>query len=91
MTSSLNTITLPFDNRTQTYDRDKLATALLVRMDVIDDDPAAGSLLATRNTALALRNEHGFATDAITYAIGARICHENNIDPYRGVQAVSVR
>jgi hypothetical protein len=90
MKASRTTIELPFDGRSMTYDRDKLATALLVRMEiaVADDIP---SMLVTRQTAVVLRNEHGFDTDAIVYAIGARTCDELNIDPYRGLEAVTAR
>lgn len=64
------TITLPFDNRQQSYDRDKLQTAVLVYLDLVGT-----------GTPCPLRADHGLTTDAITHAVGARICVENRIEP----------
>lgn len=74
------TIELPFDGHRKTYDRDKLATAMLVYLDVLgaDQHPTPDH---TRQVAVRLRPDQGFATDATTYAVGARIAIENNIEP----------
>jgi hypothetical protein len=77
------TIDLPFDGRQKSYDRDKLATAILVYLDVRGAADAAPepNIEDTKATALRLRNSHGFNTDSITYAVGARIAVENSIEP----------
>lgn len=74
-------IDLPFDNRRKTYDRDKLATAVLVYLDVMGDAADTPTIHATKAAALVLRDEHGFDTDSITYAVGARICVERGTEP----------
>lgn len=76
----MSTITLPFDAGSQTYDRDKLTTAYLVLLDVLDTREKA-SLSDAHAVAARLRHDHGFTTDAITYAVGARICSERGIEP----------
>jgi hypothetical protein len=76
-------IDLPFDGRQKSYDRDKLATAILVYLDVRSASDAAPEpgIADTKATAMRLRDSHGFDTDSITYAVGARIAVENGIDP----------
>lgn len=78
MTSA--TISLPFDGRTQIYDRDKLITALLVYIDILGEkkDATARDLIPVKT---ALHRQHGFDTDSIVYAVGARICVEQGIEP----------
>lgn len=74
-------IDLPFDGGHRAYDRDRLATAVLVYMDTMTDDPGQPTIQHTKAVSQILRNEHSFATDSITYAVGARICLENGIEP----------
>ena len=74
------TISLPFDSGSRTFDRDRLATAVLVYLDVLGDDKRP-LIHHSKTAALRLRDDHGFGTDAITYAIGARIAIENGIEP----------
>lgn len=74
------TITLLHDKGTMTYDRDRLATAILVYLEVMGDDPAP-TPKHTGAVRDVLRNDLGFATDSITYAVGARIAVQNNINP----------
>lgn len=82
-------IEIPFDGRPKAYDQEKLATAVLVYMDTMGAEPGQPTIHHTKAVALMLRNDHGFATDSITYAVGARICIENGIDPYQHAGAVA--
>ncbi|WP_045740790.1 hypothetical protein [Actinoplanes rectilineatus] len=53
------------------YDRNRLATAMLVHLDT-------GSRVATAHI---LRTVHGFDTDAVTYAVAAARAIEIGIEP----------
>lgn len=76
-----DTINIPFDGRTKTYDRDQLATALLVFLDQASDGD--NRLVRVSATANILHGEHAMTrADAIACAVGARICDELGIDPY---------
>lgn len=66
-----STVDLPSGGNVMTFDRGRLATAVLVLIDAPDDQAAARRL----------RTDYGFATDAIVYAVGARYCIENGIEP----------
>ncbi len=76
-----SSIDLPFDGSRRAYDRDRLATAVLVYMEAIGQQPGLPTIHHTKFVSQTLRDEHGFATDSIAYAIGARICVENDIEP----------
>ncbi len=76
---SASTITLLSDGRPKTYDRSRLATAMLVYLDQAAGNPI--SLSVTHRTAALLRTQHHFDTDAIMYAIGAMVALETGVEP----------
>ncbi len=79
----MDTIEVPFQGHTRTFDSDRLATAILVFHQV------RGRRGATRHPVMAdakltahlLRTEHSFDTDAIVYAVGAKNAVEMGIEP----------
>ncbi len=68
-------ITLLVDGRPGRYDRDRLATAILVYLDT------AGGFTGRARTAILLRTEHGFATDSLTYAMAAAVAVDEGVEP----------
>ncbi len=76
----MTSIDLVFYGRPRTYDRDRLTTACLVLLDVLDGRQTV-QLSDTHTAALRLRADHQFTTDSITYALGAQMCLENGIEP----------
>lgn len=70
-------IALPFDGRYMAFNRDKLATAVLVMMDVSSDYTEGLKQGAER-----LNHEFGFdRNDALLYPVGALICMDRGIEP----------
>jgi hypothetical protein len=72
------TITIPWDDGTQTLDRDLLQTAVLLTLDTSDD------LTVKKGTSVAvqLHTAHGISwADAIGYAVAAGICIREGIEP----------
>lgn len=68
-----NTISIPFDAGTQTFDRDQLTTAILLRMEHNGDQKAVRT---------ALIEQHGVNPTTATYlTVAARICAERGIEP----------
>lgn len=67
------TITIHWDGGAQTFDRDLLATAILLHLDIPDDTRAVVDLLVT---------EYGLSkVDAIYYISGAKVALRKGIEP----------
>ncbi len=68
-----NTITIPFDTGSETFDRDQLATAALLWLEHDGDRQAVRA---------ALVDDHGInPANAIYLTVAARICVEHGIEP----------
>jgi hypothetical protein len=68
-----STITIPWDRGSQTFERDMLATAILLDMDRPTDP---------RGVVDQLVSEYGLSrTDAMYYLAGARVCVRDGIEP----------
>jgi hypothetical protein len=74
-----DTITLPVGHHTRTYDRDRLATAVIVYLDLTRGNTPCPN--DTIDTSHVLRDDHDFGAESIAYAVAARICIEHNIEP----------
>ncbi len=67
-------ITLLVDGRSGCYDRDKLATAIIIYLDT------EGGFSGRAETAIVLRREHGWL-DSLKYAHAAAVAVDEGIEP----------